>query len=184
MTNATLSQALAIVLALTDEDKRTLTQTLVAMSGRATVSAPTALAQETVSQSAPTQTRKHIDYDELKANAEVKTVNIRALKGAITLEYVGGAANKCAKRRLKDAGFTWDGNYELPETYAKDYTDKDGNVHKAGTHKHGAWVWGGSARAFTNWCKLNKALCISVDELNAQYDKQAARQARKESKAQ
>lgn len=163
---------------LTQDELAQLTQVLVSMGTSHTqVSTPSALAP--AQESAPQTERKHIDYDALKANAEPVSIEVRKLKNAVTIEYVTSTSHKCAKRRLRDAGFVYDETFELPETYAKDC-----KYGKAGEHKHGAWVWGGKATDFSKWCKLNSKLVISVDELNEQYDKGARKQERKERKAQ
>ena len=74
------------------------------------------------------------------APAQDYKVVIEGKDNAVWYSATAQDVRQVVNNQLKLAGFTYDKDYERPDIYKKDYTGKDGVLHKAGSHKLGAWT--------------------------------------------
>lgn len=197
MTQNNFANALAIALTLTDEDKALLTQTLVAMSGRAIVSAPTVLAQETVSQSAPTRKERNTTPKECtdmdvhvellgKGHVGFFTEGEDGKRNGVATRYMQCVKASVQKDELK---LVWDAEFERKDVYAKDYTDNKGVFHAKGSHKHGAYTLvkvgkDGEPKALAQtavkaWADKHGIIAISASDAQEADNKRIERNTRK-----
>lgn len=120
---------------------------------------------------------------EIKPAEDVKVV-LDGKDNAVWYTTTSQDVRQVVNAQLKAAGFTYDKEYERPETYKKDYTGKDGVTHKAGSHKLGAWTaMNGTKRNLAlgkEW--IGKELTVTAAEREAirtgWAEKAAKRQAR------
>lgn len=204
MANITLTpaiiNALAAFNALSREEQADFTQAIIAMSGCATVSAPTSAPV------APTQSAEQTKVCDTTPKECIDTeVHVECLgKGHIRFFTVGedgkegGVAVRymsCVKGILGEDGYEveYDKTFERAEVYKRDWTDpKTGETHKAGTHKHGAYMLKKGDKALaqatvSKWVKAHEVILVSADAAkaadDARIERNAKRNARKGGKA-
>ena len=89
-------------------------------------------------------------------------------------------ARQAVNTQLKAAGFTYDKDAERPDTYKRDYT-RDGVTHKAGEHKHGAWVLMNGTKRNLSGAKawIGKTITVTAAERQSIRDGWEARKAKR-----
>lgn len=89
-------------------------------------------------------------------------------------------ARQAVNTQLKAAGFTYDKDAERPDTYKRDYT-RDGVTHKAGEHKHGAWVLMNGTKRNLSGAKawIGKTITVTAAERQTIRDGWEARKAKR-----
>lgn len=190
MANITLTpaiiNALAAFNALSREEQADFTQAIIAMSGRATVSAPAASApvQEAPQTKVRDTTPKECIDTEVhvasigKGHIKFFTVGEDGKEGGVAVRYMS-----CVKQLIKADGYLveYDKSFEREDVYKKDWTDpKTGVTHKAGTHKCGAYVLGKPDKedkfkalaqaTVSKWVKAHEVILVSADEAKAADD--------------